>query len=70
MVKVRFLQSVILPKLGKVMNFNDELELSDEKLVKDLSENGTIDILIDEKITKEPAKKAPKRAKTEADLDV
>jgi len=52
------------------MNFNDELDLSDEKLVKDLSENGTIDILIDEKIPKEPAKKAPKRAKTEADLDV
>lgn len=55
MAKVRFLQSAVLIGQHQVLNFNDELEISD-KLAESLEKQGIVDILEEEK--------APKTAKT------
>lgn len=61
MSKLRFLQGLYIPSLGKVVNFNDEIEVKDEKLVNCLTKNGYADKLIEPENELKPTKKAPKR---------
>jgi|HigsolmetaGSP12D_1036236.scaffolds.fasta_scaffold02167_9 hypothetical protein len=56
MARVRFLQGAYLFSLDKVMNYNDELEINDEKIINTLAEKGIVDVLIEEK--KEATKKS------------
>lgn len=70
MARLRFLRSVAIPRLNEVMNFNDELEVSDEELVKDLVKKGLVDVLNEQKNPEKPLKRAPKRAPEEPKLDV
>lgn len=74
MAKLRFLMAVYLPTEEKSVNFNDELDIENEKLVDYLLKNGLADKLIDaEKQPKDEekeAKKAPKRAKKQPEIEV
>lgn len=56
MAKVRFLQGAYLFSLNKVMNYDDELEINDEKIINTLAEKGIVDVLIEE--NKEATKKS------------
>lgn len=67
MAKVRFLQSAILLSTGKTYGFNDELEISDEKLLAHLIDSEIVDVLIEEKPVKKPSAKAKKEVKTDAE---
>lgn len=62
MAKVRCLQSFYLISENKVLNYNDELEIKDEKLVKSLAEQGYLDVLIDEQPVRKPRKAPAKKA--------
>lgn len=70
MAKLRFLQSIVLLSLNKVPQFNDELDIEDEKLVKYLVENGYADELIESenepKTPKKPSKKSKKVVENDA----
>lgn len=48
MPRVRFLESVYLVPYNHVFNYNDELDIEDENLVKQLTDNGYVDVLIEE----------------------
>jgi adenine-specific DNA methylase len=61
MAKVRFLTSAYLPLFNKVVGYNDEMTIEDEKVVEILSKKGMIDVLIEEEIAPKPAKKAKKK---------
>lgn len=69
MAKLRFLQSVVLLSLNKVPQFNDELDIEDEKLVKYLVENGYADELIEEENEPKTPKKASKKSKKVVEND-
>ena len=66
MAKVRFLQSTVLFSTGKTYGFNDEEELSDEKLIEHLVKNEIVDVLEEVKTQKNP----PQKAKNEVKKDV
>lgn len=63
MAKVRFLQSVYLVSHDLSMNFNDELDIEDEKQVARLVKKGLVDVLMEEKPEKKPVQKRPVRKK-------
>lgn len=65
MAKVRFLQAAYIPSHGKVFNFNDELEMTDEKLVKALVKQDIIDVLKEEKVTKNTKTKEKSKKKVD-----
>lgn len=62
MARVRFLQGAYLFSLDKVMNYNDELEINDEKIINTLAKKGIVDVLIEEK--KEATKKSSSKRTT------
>lgn len=61
MAIVRCLQSFYLIEEDQVLNFNDELEIKNEKTVKSLTDKGLVDVLIEE----EKPKRKPKLKKEE-----
>lgn len=61
MAIVRCLQSFYLIEEDQVLNFNDELEIKNEKTVKSLTDKGLVDVLIEE----EKPKRKPKPKKEE-----
>lgn len=61
MAIVRCLQSFYLIEEDQVLNFNDELEIKNEKTVKSLTDKGLVDVLIEE----EKPKRKPKSKKEE-----
>lgn len=69
MARVRFLQSVILIPYGKTFGFNDELDIQDEELVKDLVKNGFVDVLLEEENKPKLAKKSQKTAQNKPKMD-
>lgn len=69
MAQLRILQCLYIPSLNKVVNFNDEIEVSDENLVRHLVKNGYADVLIEQKEAEKPAKKSQKRGKNEVKQD-
>ncbi|MEK5205240.1 hypothetical protein NST55_28770 [Bacillus sp. FSL R10-2789] len=70
MKRLRILQCLFIPSLDKVVNLNDEIEVSDEKLIKSLVEKGYADVLIEQELAEKPAKKTEKRGKKEVKEDV
>ena len=62
MAIVRCLQSFYLIEEDQVLNFNDELEIKNEKTVKSLTDKGLVDVLIEEEKPKRKAK--PKKEET------
>ena len=62
MAIVRCLQSFYLIEEDQVLNFNDELEIKNEKTVKSLTDKGLVDVLIEEEKPKRKMK--PKKEET------
>ncbi|MDG0860320.1 hypothetical protein [Staphylococcus equorum] len=62
--RIRSLSSFYIPSLDKVLNFNDEIDIEDEKLVETLKDQGLIDVLIPEE-TKKPKRRQTKKVQTE-----
>lgn len=62
MAIVRCLQSFYLIEEDQVLNFNDELEIKNEKTVKSLTDKGLVDVLIEEE--KPNRKPKPKKEET------
>lgn len=68
MAKVRCLQSFYLIEENQVLNFNDELEIKNEKTVKSLSDKGLVDVLIEEaKPKRQPKPKKEEKPKTDGE---
>ncbi|PHA62866.1 hypothetical protein [Bacillus wiedmannii] len=69
MTRLRILHGVYIPSLDKVVNYNDEIEVSDEKLVRHLVKEGCADVLIEQKVVEKTAKKSQKQGKKEVKED-
>lgn len=66
MAIVRCLQSFYLIEEDQVLNFNDELEIKNEKTVKSLTDKGLVDVLIEEeKPNRKPKSKKEETPKTD-----
>lgn len=61
--KVRGLSSLFIPSLNIVLNYNDVIDIKDDKLAESLQDQGLVDILIEEpsSATKKPKRRSTKK---------